>query len=86
MSTWINDLKKAIILQDFQKLDSLIDQMPQFNTIPEMEEAVYLLLNAQTSLENERSQTLHSLTQLRNTIDFLKATENTPSSSINLKL
>lgn len=86
MSTWLNDLKKAIILQDFQNLDSLIDQMPQFNTLPEMEEAVYLLLNAQTSLENERSQIHHSLTQLKNTIDFLKATENTPSSSINLKL
>ena len=86
MSTWLNELKKAIILQDSQNLNTLIDQMPQFTTLPEMEEAAYLLLSAQIFLENERSQTLHSLTQLKNTIDFLKATENITASSINLKL
>jgi len=86
MSIWLNDLKKAIILQDTQKLDSLIDQMPQFTTLLDMEEAVYLLLNAKTFLEEERSHTLHALLQLKNTIYFLKATENITASSINLKL
>lgn len=86
MSLWLNDLKKAIILQDTQKLSSLIDQMPHFSTLIEMEAAAYLLLSAKTFLESERSLTLHSLSQLKNTIDFLKATENTTASSINLKL
>ncbi|MDD4855384.1 MAG: hypothetical protein PHQ22_05755 [Sulfuricurvum sp.] len=86
MSTWLNDLKKAIILQDTQKLESLIDQMPQFSELFEMEAAAYLLLSAKTFLESERSQALHSLSQLKNTIDFLKATENITASSINLKL
>lgn len=86
MSTWLNELKKAILLQDSQSLNTLIDQMPQFTTLPEMEEAAYLLHSAQIFLENERAQTLHSLTQLKNTIDFLKATENITASSINLKL
>jgi len=86
MSIWLNDLKKAIILQDVQKLESLIDQMPKFSTLLDMEEAGYLLLTAKTFLERERSLTLHSLSQLKNTIDFLKATENITASSINLKL
>jgi len=86
MSIWLNDLKKAIILQDTQTLDSLIDQMPQFTTLLEMEEAVYLLLSAKSFLEEERSHTLQALSQLKNTIDFLKATENITASSINLKL
>jgi len=86
MSLWLNDLKKAIILQDVQMLDSLIDQMPEFSTLLDMEEAGYLLLTAKTFLERERSITLHSLSQLKNTIDFLKATENITASSINLKL
>ncbi|MCX6061416.1 MAG: hypothetical protein NT103_04110 [Campylobacterales bacterium] len=86
MSPWLNDLKKAIILQDIQKLDSLLDQTPQFTSLLDMEEAAYLLLNAKTLLESERSLALHSLSQLKNTIDFLKATENITASSINLKL
>jgi len=86
MSMWLNDFKKAIILQDTQKLGSLIEQMPQFSNLSEMEEASYLLLNAQKFLENERALTLHTLSQLKNTIHFLKATENTMTSSINLKL
>ena len=86
MSTWLTDLKKAIVLQDILALESLIDQMPQFSTLLDMEDAMYLLLSAKTFLENERTHTLHSLTQLKNTIDFLKATENITASSINLKL
>jgi len=86
MSIWLNDLKKAIILQDTQKLESLLDQMPQFSNLPDMEEATYLLFNAQKFLESERSLILYSLSQLKNTIDFLKATENVTASSINLKL
>ena len=86
MSPWLNDLKKAIILQDIQQLDSLLDQTPKFTSPFDMEEAAYLLLHAKTFLESERSSTLHSLSQLKNTIDFLKATENISASSINLKL
>jgi hypothetical protein len=86
MSTWLNELKKAVILEDTLTLESLIDQMPQLATLHDMEEAAYLLQNAKTFLENERSHTLHSLSQLKNAIDFLKATENIAASSINLKL
>ena len=58
MSPWLNDLKKAIILQDIQKLDSVLDQTPNFTSLLDMEEAAYLLLNAKTFLESERSSTL----------------------------
>ena len=51
-----------------------------------VKEATYLLNHAKTLLETERSITLTSLQQIKNTIDFLKATETTPASSINLKL
>jgi hypothetical protein len=83
---WLNELKKAIILKDYQTLDSLIGQMPQFDSLEQMEEASYLLLNATNLIQNEHSSTLHSLKQLKNTMDFLKATENSEPSSLNLKL
>lgn len=83
---WLSNLKKALILQEFTTLEHLIAQMPAFDSLEEMEQAAYLLQNARNLLESERSNTLHALSQLKNTIDFLKATENSPVSTINLKL
>ncbi|HEX5623990.1 MAG TPA: hypothetical protein VFX57_06100 [Sulfuricurvum sp.] len=83
---WLSNFKKALILKEFDTLEELIEVMPTFDSLQEIEEAAYLLNHARTLLETEQSATRHSLQQLKNTIDFLKATENTPSSSINLKL
>jgi hypothetical protein len=83
---WLSNFKKAIILKEFETINQLIDEMPPMASLAEMEEAAYLLHHAKILLETEQSSTLSSLQQLKNTIDFLKATENTPTSSFNLKL
>lgn len=83
---WFTNFKKAIILKEFETLDQLINEMPVMDTLIQMEEATYLLHHAKTLLEVEQSVTRSSIQQLQNTIDFLKATENTPISSFNLKL
>lgn len=83
---WLTNFKKAIILKEFKTLDQLINEMPIMDTLIQMEEAAYLLHHAKTVLEMEQSVTRISIQQLQNTIDFLKATENTPISSFNLKL
>ena len=83
---WLTNFKKAIILKEFETLSQLIDEMPAIESLSQMEEAAYLLHHAKTLLEMEQSATLGSIKQLKNTIDFLKATENTPTSSFNLKL
>lgn len=83
---WLTNFKKALILKNFDTLAHLIDEMPHFESLTEMEEATYLLHQAKTLLKLEQSTTLSSLQQIKNTIDFLKATESTPTSSINLKL
>lgn len=83
---WLSNFKKAVILKEFGTLEHLINEMPPMESLAKMEEAAYLLHHAKTLLETEKSATLVSLQQLKNTIDFLKATENTPTSSINFKL
>ncbi len=83
---WFTNFKKAMILKEFETLDQLINEMPIMDTLIQMEEAAYLLHHAKTLLEMEQSVTRSSIQQLQNTIDFLKATENTPISSFNLKL
>ncbi|MDD5211142.1 MAG: hypothetical protein PHV62_01895 [Sulfuricurvum sp.] len=83
---WLRNFKKAIILKEFETLNQLIDEMPAMESLSQMEEAAYLLHHAKTILESEQSATLNSIQQLKNTIDFLKSTENIPVSSFNLKL
>lgn len=83
---WLTNFKKALILKEFETLTRLIDDMPQFESLLEMEEAAYLLDHAKSLFETEKSTTFASFQQMKNTIDFLKATENSPASSINFKL
>jgi hypothetical protein len=83
---WLKELKKAIILKDFDALDILIDQIPQLESLAQMEEVAYLFQNAKILLETEKTVTMHSMQQLKSTIDFLKATENSTSPTINIKL
>lgn len=83
---WLSNFKKALILKEFDTLEELIEVMPPFESLSQMEEAAFLLHHAKILLETEQSTTLNTLQQLKNTIDFLKATENTPASTINLKL
>lgn len=83
---WLTNFKKAIILKEFETLSNLIDEMPHFESLLEMEEAAYLLNHAKSLLETEKATTFTSLQQIKNTIEFLKATESSPTSSINFKL
>lgn len=83
---WLKKFKTAIILKEFSIIDSLIDQMPRMDSLAEMEEAAYLLHYAKILLEGEQITTLHSLQHLKKSIDFLKATENSATPTINIKL
>ncbi|MDP2077234.1 MAG: hypothetical protein Q8N01_10840 [Sulfuricurvum sp.] len=83
---WLTSFKKAIILKELETLSHLIDEMPHFESLLEMEEAAYLLNHAKTLIEAEKSTAFASLKQIKKTLNFLKATENSPVSSINFKL
>jgi hypothetical protein len=82
---WLTKLKTALILEDFERLSSLLDEMPQFDTLKEMEEASYLLAHSKISLEKNKAETAHIVQQLKNSLDFLKSTQTNPPSSLNLK-
>ena len=83
---WLHELKKALLLQDLSMLDEILSSTPKFDTNEHIEEAVYLLHAVRVFLEKERSSSLKTMNQLKNTLDFLKANETSPQSSFNLKL
>ncbi len=83
---WLTRFKTALVLEDFEAIDALLEEMPRFDTLKEMEEASYLLAQTKTVVEKNKSQTAQTLQQIKNSINFLKSTQTEPPSSLNLKL
>jgi len=82
---WLNKLKTSLVLEDIESISNLIDEMPQFETLSQMEEAAYLLVQCKAIVELRKSETGHVLQQLKSTIDFIKSTQTDPSHKLNLK-
>ncbi len=82
---WLSKLKIALVLEEIERISSLLDEMPQFDTIEQMEEAAFLLQQSKTLLEQKKIQTAQTLQQLKNSLDFLKSTETQQAHSLNLK-
>ena len=82
---WLTELKTALVLEDSEAISELLDEMPQFDTIAQMGEASYLLMQVKTFIEREKTLTAHTLQQIKNNINFLKSTQTEAPSSLNLK-
>lgn len=82
---WLTQLKTALVLGELDRIGSLIDEMPAFETLEEMEQAAYLLQQTYTFLEEGKAQTAQSLQQLKSTINFLQSTKTDEPSSLNVK-
>lgn len=82
---WLKKLKTALVLEEIETISSLLETMPQFVSIQEMEEAAFLLQQCKVLLETKKIETSYTLQQLKNSLDFLKSTEQHPSHTLNLK-
>ena len=82
---WLTRFKTALVLEDFDSIAALLGEMPQFETLQQIEEASYLLAQTKSVVEKNKSQTAHVLQQLKNSLNFLKSTQTEPPSSLNLK-
>lgn len=82
---WLTKLKAALVLEDIERISTLLGEMPQFESIDQMEQASYLLMQIKTLIEKEQAHTLQILQQIKNNLDFLKSTQAESPYSINLK-
>jgi hypothetical protein len=82
---WLTKLKIALVLENIEQLSTLLSEMPQFDTIKQIEEASYLLIQAKTLIEKNKSDTAQILQQLKNNLNFIKSTQAEAPSSLNLK-
>jgi len=81
---WIQEFKIALIEEDTQKLAELADADLQFCSVTEIEEAMFLIKQANELCVKLKSDTALSLKQLKKNIDFIRATEAPPSYKLDI--
>ncbi|QOP44890.1 hypothetical protein [Sulfurimonas paralvinellae] len=72
---WLNQLKIAIVQQDVDLLNKLLDDIPTFDDVDKIEEALYLLKEATQIVQGLQDETAESMKQMKKNIDFLKSTQ-----------
>ncbi len=81
---WLSDLKIAIVSKEPQKISALIDRVPDFKKVEEMQEALYLIKEAYAVMNELKSETLVQREQIKKNIDFLKSTATHQKNSLDV--
>ena len=82
--SWLSELKVAIISKDPQKISDLIDAMPKFEKVEQMQEALFLIKEAYIMMNELKSQTLTQREQIKKNIDFLESTAAQQKNSLDV--
>jgi hypothetical protein len=69
--SWLQDFKLALIKQESVALASLIDTLPQFDTLEEMDEAKHLILQAITLFETLEKSSSIEMQKIRKAKKYL---------------
>ncbi len=77
---WIKNLKIAIIEEDENKIDNLIQQLPQFNSLEQMQEAAHLMQEAYKLLKLKKDHAAASLLKIKKQKEFLQTTSTAKTS------
>lgn len=83
--TWINSLKIAIIEKDPEALEKLLDTLPQFTELEDMQSAESLLKEAWVLMHELRDETADSMKQIKKHMDFLNSTQAPSSNKLDIK-
>lgn len=82
---WLDKLKIAIIEKDPNALGKLLDDIPQLQTPKEIEEAIYLLKEANSLMQSLKDETKASMKQIKKNLDFLRSTDIPTSKKLDIK-
>ena len=82
---WLKSFKIAIVQKDLDKIASLLDEMPNFEHLEEMEEAAYLTQEALQLVTALKNRDAEAMKQLQKNIQFLKSTRNETPAKLDIK-
>lgn len=77
---WLKSFKVALAEHNIDKIDELIQNMPQFDSIDAMNEALYLIKEATAQAKELQQQTLSTKNKLKKSIDFMQSTQREKTS------
>ncbi len=69
---WLDDFKAAIIEKDFERIEQLLSQMPDFKSINELKTGVALINEAKKLLIAEQKVLRENMEKIKKSREFLK--------------
>ncbi|PHS56716.1 MAG: hypothetical protein COB17_08395 [Sulfurimonas sp.] len=82
---WLNKLKIAIIEKDADKLEKLLEDIPNPKSINEAQEALFLLNEATDMMHILKDETSESMLKIKKNLSFIHSTQNKPKHSFEIK-
>ncbi len=82
---WLTKLKIAIIEKNADALDGLMDSVPQLKDKKEIEEAIYLLKEADRLVRTLKDETSVSMKQIKKNLDFLRSNDIPTSKKLDIR-
>ena len=82
---WLTKLKIALAEKKTQEIAKLIENLPQFKTEAELEEAQYLFKEAVLLVSSLKDETLEVMQQVQNNLNFLQSSQPKTSSKLDIK-
>ena len=83
---WLKQLKIAVVERNIDKINELMDDIPQLEKKEEIESAIYLLKEATNLVQGLKDKTKKSMIQMKKNIAFLRATEAPKTSKLDIRL
>ncbi len=82
---WLSNLKIAIVEKNTDKLNELMDEIPQLENKEDINQAIYLIKEATELVQSLQNETSASMKQMKKNMDFLKSTEHKISNRLDIK-
>ena len=81
---WLNELKIALVQQDIEKLNNLLESIPPLDNLTDINEAIHLLDEATKMVVTKQNKALSSMQTIKKNIDFLKSTKPQRQNNLNI--
>ncbi len=82
---WLTSLKVAIVEKNVQNLEKLINGMPKFDNIKDMESASYLLREAAELIYTLQDETKITMKKIKKNLNFIQSTQAQPANILDIK-
>lgn len=73
ITSWLRDIKVAIIKKEYSKIETLLDTLPTFETLPQMYEAQALLNEAKILFQEQRDQAIIAMKKNRQAKKYIQS-------------